>query len=591
MKRIIVIACVLALAGAALAAQVPPKWARVHYGAEDDVGRDVFGAGMDVCSGAAGEYVDVIATADELAGLQDMGYRIEIIAENAGAGFDALPPDMGLYHTYDEMLADLQAYESNYPTLCKLSDVGDSWENREIWVLKVSDNPQLGEDEPKIFVVSCHHAREIMTVELALHFIDILLTKYATDPDIKYYVDNYEIYIMPMANPDGHVYVQNNSGGSSSYWWRKNRRDNGGGVYGVDLNRNYGYKWGYDNRGSSPNPSSSTYRGPSAFSEPELTAIRQLMIGTGFMFTLDYHSYGEMILIPYGYDYASSAPNPERDYFMTIGNGMNSTLGNRFRLGTPPEILYPVNGGSIDYHYGEQTEKDKIYGFCFELNTRSQGGFAPNESLIAPTCLEHEGPFLWLLEHMKQYVGIELTEFSGRPADGRAVLHWTTGREYNHAGFNLYRESVSGADAGRVKVNDALIVGESPYNFADAGVTAGGAYNYYLEDVDLNGRGTVHGPARVEMASGNKTAFALSQNYPNPARDATTVTFSLATAGEATVAIYDLSGRRVRTAFAGAAKAGDNDVCLDVSTLAPGVYTYRLEAGGKAAARKLVVVE
>jgi hypothetical protein len=396
---------------------------------------------------------------------------------------------------------------------------------------------------------------------------------------------------MPMANPDGHVYVENNSGGSSSYWWRKNRRDNGGGVYGVDLNRNYGYKWGYDNSGSSPSPSSATYRGPSAFSEPETEAVRQFMIDKNFKFTLDYHSYGEYILIPYGYDYPSVAVNPERDYFMTMGNGMNATLGNRFRLGTPPEILYAVNGGSIDYHYGEQTEKEKCYGICFELNTRAEGGFAPNETLIAPTVLEHEGPFLWLLEHMKEYVGVELAEFSGQPADGRAVLHWATASEYNHAGFNLYRENVNGKDASRVKVNDALIVGESPYRYADAGVAPGGSYDYYLEDVDLNGYGTLHGPAHVEMASGSKAAFALAQSYPNPARNETTVTFSLASAGDATVTIYDISGRKVAVPFAGAAKAGDNEVSLDVSTLAPGVYTYRLEAGGNTAARKLVVVE
>ncbi|MGD8718456.1 MAG: M14 family zinc carboxypeptidase [Candidatus Zixiibacteriota bacterium] len=591
MKKVFLVACVVALAGAASATQVPPKWARVYYGAEDNVGRDILGAGMDVCSGSAGEYMDVIASADELAGLQDMGYRIEVIAENAGAGFDALPPDMGLYHTYTEMLTDLQGYESTYPSLCKLYDVGDTWENRDMWVLKISDNPELGENEPKLFVVGCHHARELMTVELPLHFIDILLTKYSTDPDIKYYVDNYEIYIMPMANPDGHVYVENNSGGSSSYWWRKNRRDNGGGVYGVDLNRNYGYKWGYDNSGSSPSPSSATYRGPSAFSEPETEAVRQFMIDKNFKFTLDYHSYGEYILIPYGYDYPSVAVNPERDYFMTMGNGMNATLGNRFRLGTPPEILYAVNGGSIDYHYGEQTEKEKCYGICFELNTRAEGGFAPNETLIAPTVLEHEGPFLWLLEHMKEYVGVELAEFSGQPADGRAVLHWATASEYNHAGFNLYRENVNGKDASRVKVNDALIVGESPYRYADAGVAPGGSYDYYLEDVDLNGYGTLHGPAHVEMASGSKAAFALAQSYPNPARNETTVTFSLASAGDATVTIYDISGRKVAVPFAGAAKAGDNEVSLDVSTLAPGVYTYRLEAGGNTAARKLVVVE
>jgi hypothetical protein len=585
MKIIVAIVITLAAVAAASAAQAP-MWARVYYDSSAAMERDVLASGMDVASGGEG-YVDVVASAEELGALQDLGYRIEIIAKNAFENIDALPPDMGLYHTYQEMLDELKQRETAYPNICKLYDVGDTWENRDMWVLKVSDNPTQNEAEPKLFVVGDHHAREIMTVEIPLHYIKVLLTKYSTDPDIKFYVDNYEIYIMPMANPDGHVYVENHSEGNPSYWWRKNRRDNGG-SYGVDLNRNYSYKWGYDDRGSSPIPSSSTYRGPSAFSEPETTAIRNLMIAKNFHFALDYHSYGEYIIIPYDYDTLERAPNPERAYFLEIGNGMNSKLNNRYTVGTAIEtVRYPVNGGSVDYHYGEQTEKKKIYGWCFEVNTRGEGGFAPAESYIAPTCAEHEGVFLWFLDYMRQFVGVELTSFNGSAREGRAVLSWTTAAEYNHAGFNLYRE---GADEGRVKVNDALIVGKSPYRFVDGAVAAGRSYKYYLEDVDLNGKGTLHGPVRVDTRGGVKTSFALAQNAPNPARAMTTFAFSVPAACEATLTVYDLAGRKVAVPFAGAAQAGENEISVNVSAFAPGVYTYRLEAGGEAAAKRMVVV-
>jgi hypothetical protein len=585
MKIAVAIVIFGAAAAAASAAQAP-LWATVYYDSSAAMERDVLAAGMDVTSGGEG-YVDVIASAEELGRLQALGYRVEVIAENAFENIALLPPDMGLYHTYQEMLDELKQRESAYPNICKLYDVGDTWEDREMWVLKVSDNPAQNEAEPRLFVVGCHHAREIMTVEIPLHFIKVLLTKYSTDPDIKYYVDNYEIYIMPMANPDGHVYVENNSGGSPSYWWRKNRRDNGG-SYGVDLNRNYSYKWGYDDRGSSPIPSDSTYRGPSAFSEPEMKAVRNLMIDPGFHFALDYHSYGEYILIPYSYDTLERAPNPERAYFLEIGNGMNTKLNNRYRVGTCLETLrYPVNGGAIDYHYGEQTEKKKFYGWSFEVNTRAQGGFGPPEEYIAPTCAEHEGVFLWFLDYMRQFVGVELTSFNGHARGGRAVLSWTTGAEYNHAGFNLYREA---ADAGRVKVNDALIVGKSPYRFVDDAVEAGKSYKYYLEDVDLNGKGTLHGPVRVDTRGGAKASFALAQNAPNPARGVTTFTFSVATARDATLTVYDLAGRKVAVPFAGKAVAGENEISVDVSAFAPGVYTYRLEAAGEAAAKRMVVV-
>jgi hypothetical protein len=535
--------------------------------------------------------VDLVASARELTALQGLGYRVEILADDAFGSIAALPPDMGLYHTYQEMLAELQQRETSYPSLCKLYDVGDTWENREMWVLKISDNPTQNEAEPKLFIVGDHHAREIMTVEIPLHDIEFLLEDYETDPNVKFYVDNYEIYVMPMANPDGHVYVENNSGGSPNYWWRKNRRDNGGGVYGVDLNRNYSYKWGYDNRGSSPTPSSSTYRGPAPFSEPETTALRNLMIDRDFDFALDYHSYGEYIIIPYGYDTVERAPNPERPYFLQVAGGMNGKLNNRYRVGTPYETVgYPVNGGSVDYHYGETTEKEKFYGWCFEVNTSAQGGFGPPESYIEPTCNEHEEVLKWFLEYMREFVGVELASFEGRAVEGHAVLSWTTATERNHAGFNLYR-AVVGSDGKRVKVNDALIVGKSPYRYVDASVARGASYEYYLEDVDLNGKGTLHGPARVDMQGGVKASFALAQNAPNPARATTTVAFAVPTACEATLTVYDLAGRKVAVPFAGTAKAGANDVSVDVSSLAPGVYAYRLEAGGAAATKRMVVVK
>jgi len=589
--KIFTILAALALAAGAFAAEAP-TWARVYYDSTVAMERDILAQGFDVCSGRAGEYVDVIASGDDLAGLQDLGYRIEVLSENAFAGIDALPPDLGLYHTYQEMLDELQQYAAAYPNICRLNYVGYTWENRNIWRLRISDYPDRSEpQEPKLYVVGNHHARELMTVEIPLYFIKTLLEGYTKDAGIKYYVDNYEIDIIPMANPDGHVYVENHSGGSPNWWWRKNRRNNGGGSYGVDLNRNYGYKWGYDDVGSSPNPGSNVYRGPAAFSEPETTALRSLMSGTDFLFGMDYHSYGEYILLPWGYLPASQSHTPEHSLFMEVGNGMNTQLGNRYRVGTIPEMLYRVNGDSSDYYYGEQTEKAKTYGIGFEVNH----SFAPPESEIDPTVKEQKKVLLWLLEYMRQYLtGVELSDFEGHAREGRAVLSWATGREYNHAGFNLYREEAGAATAAgsRIKVNDGLITGTSPYRFVDDGVAAARAYDYYLEDVTLSGETNIHGPARVDMGGFGKAAFALGQNAPNPARRATTVTFSLASPGDVTLTIYDLAGRKVMTAFAGAAAAGDTAVAVDVSALAPGVYTYRLEGGPAArASRKMVVVK
>ncbi len=97
-----------------------------------------------------------------------------------------------------------------------------------------------------------HHARELMSVDVPLKFAEYLLTNYGIIPEVTDMVDSREIYIAPMINPDGHVYVEQNHTGDSDYWWRKNRRDNLDSSFGVDLNRNYGYQWGFDDVGSSP---------------------------------------------------------------------------------------------------------------------------------------------------------------------------------------------------------------------------------------------------------------------------------------------------------------------------------------------------
>jgi carboxypeptidase T len=260
------LAWALLVAAAAVAVQ-PPMWARVYYNDAAVAERDIVGAGMDVVSGSASEkYYDVIAPESDLAALQGEGYRVKVLAADADKPIRDLPADLGLYHTYAEMLTELQSYAATYPSICQLTDIGDTWEARNIWCLKISDNPGTSENEPRLYVCGDHHARELMTVEIPLHFIKTLLEGYATNTNYQYYINNYEMYFVPMVNPDGHVYVEGHSSGSPSSWWRKNRRVNTGGSYGVDLNRNYGYKWGYDNTGSSGTPSSDTYRGPSAFS-------------------------------------------------------------------------------------------------------------------------------------------------------------------------------------------------------------------------------------------------------------------------------------------------------------------------------------
>lgn len=179
---------------------------------------------------------------------------------------------------------------------------------------------------------------------------------------------------------------------------------------------------------------------------------------------------------------------------------------------------------------------------------------------------------------------IELDYFIAARAKGAVQLRWATGDGAGLAGFNLYRAAREGE---RVKVNAELMTGASPFRYRDAGARADATYEYWLEVIPLGGAAEIFGPARVPAAN-NGRAFALAQNVPNPCTSVATFGFELPEAADVTFAFYDVTGRKVYEAEPGWYSAGRHEVPLDLA-LPPGVYVYRLNAGGESAARKMVV--
>ncbi len=283
---------------------------------------------------------------------------------------------MGGYFTFAEMEAILDQMAAEYPNLITPKQIaGYSHEGRPIYWLRVSDNPNQDENEPEILYTALHHAREPNSLSQMIFYLWYLLEHYGSDPEIQYLLDNTEMYFMPCVNPDGYVYNEttNPNGGGL---WRKNRwvspDDNE--TYGVDLNRNYGYQWGYDDFGSSPNPQSNVFRGTAPFSEPETQAVRQLANQHQFQIALNYHTYGNLLIHPWGYN---DQPTTEDDLFKSFGQAM--TQDNDFLIGTGVETVgYIVNGDSDDWMYGEQTEKPRIFSMTPEVGP----SFWPSASQI-----------------------------------------------------------------------------------------------------------------------------------------------------------------------------------------------------------------
>ncbi len=310
--------------------------------------------------------------------------RLEFGAEIEIADLDAyyrqwLDPskDIGGYHSYEETVNEFRGAAFN--PLARLDTIGYSIEGRALLVLKISDNVDVDEDEPEVFINALTHAREAITHEIVLHFMHYLLDN-PGDPVVDELVNNHEIWLMAMVNHDGCVFNEGThpDGGGM---WRKNRRESGFGIYGVDLNRNWGFNWAYDDEGSSPSSSSNTYRGTAAFSEPEAQALRDFINGREFSVVVNYHSFGDLYNKPWGFD--RTLGNPDEWLYSSLLDSLAGFTGYNTTQG-----MYPTNGNAYDWQYGEQYEKQKAISFLPEVGAE-EWLFWPPSDLIDSLC-EHQ---------------------------------------------------------------------------------------------------------------------------------------------------------------------------------------------------------
>ncbi len=349
---------------------------------------DVQSLGMDIVRyDRAEDFLELVATpADEdelLANGIGFSRIIEDLESYYASRLDPSEP-MGGYHTFSEAVTEINLLHTNFPNIVGTPySIGQSIQGNELWVVKISDNPEIDENEPEVFYNGLIHAREPMALENLLYFMHYLTDNYPSDPEVAYLVENREMFFLPVFNPDGYLLnelIQPGGGGM----WRKNLRDNNNSGFfepdfdGVDLNRNFGYMWGYDNIGSSPDPGDETYRGTAPFSEPETQVVRDFVNSREFTLCLNYHSYGNLYIHAWGYDYLYTE---DHDLFSELGWKMSAY--NDYLVGPGWMNLYTTNGGANDWMYGD-TLHSVIYSYVVEIATWQQGGFWPPEQLILP---------------------------------------------------------------------------------------------------------------------------------------------------------------------------------------------------------------
>lgn len=339
------------------------------------------------------DYVIAIGTAENLADAKKTG-QLEVYFKLDQRMMD-FPAEDSNFHNYGELSLELENLASQYPQIVKLSSMGKSLEGRELMVLTFSTDDQ-DQSRPAVFFMGGHHAREHVSVEMPLQLAQYLAREYtAGNPRIVDLLQKRTVYIAPLINPDG---AEHDIATGSYKLWRKNRRANGGGAFGVDLNRNYGFQWG--GGGASNNPRNDTYRGTSAFSEPETQAVKSFFEShRNITIDLTFHTFSELILYPWGHSY--DPISNQRDFLVhkTMAETMSKWNGY-----TPQQSsdLYIASGDTTDWAYGQLG----IFSFTFELdpkmtpdkNFNPEAGFYPGQSFIEPVFKKNLEPSLYLIK-------------------------------------------------------------------------------------------------------------------------------------------------------------------------------------------------
>ncbi|XP_041638062.1 carboxypeptidase B2-like [Cheilinus undulatus] len=283
------------------------------------------------------------------------------------------------YHSLEEIYVWINRTTQDHPTIIKTILIGSSSENRPLHVLKLSMNNR--EDKKAMWIDCGIHAREWISPAFCLWFVQHSLSSYNVSQNITDILDNMDVYVLPVMNPDGYSYTW-----TTNRMWRKNRSvGNGSSCMGVDLNRNFDANWCTE--GASHNPCTSTYCGTSPESEPESKAVADFLRShkDTIQLYLSIHSYSQLLLFPYAYkEEQAENHNDLLEMAQEAAQEIKKLYGNDYKYGPGATTIYLAPGGSEDWAYDLGIK----YAFTFELQDRGHYGFLLPPSNISSACYE-----------------------------------------------------------------------------------------------------------------------------------------------------------------------------------------------------------
>jgi carboxypeptidase T len=367
------------------------------YGDPGDLPR-----GLDVAGAKRFEWVDAVVNAAQLSELQREGRRIDVLIDDIEAHKSMIT---GVYHGLQEVMDSLAAIATNHPEIARLDTLPFiTHEGRVLLALKISDNVNIEEDEVELFFTGLHHAREWPTINVTLFLADTLTGAYGIDPHITDVVDSRQIWVMPCVNPDGYFYCYD-----QGHDWRKNRTYFPQyGTRGVDPNRNYDGacngsplgQWGSNRGQTSRYPDTEIYDGPSPASEAEIKATNYLINEHDFVFSVNYHTYGEMVIWPWAYTSLEQVPDDE--LLIHVGEEMASRITQQDGSGVYDAFqssgpgMYETSGDAADWSYGYTFYEKGSNLLPYTVETCQS--FHPNEAVLDQVVRENFDAVIYLCD-------------------------------------------------------------------------------------------------------------------------------------------------------------------------------------------------
>ena len=512
-----------------------------------------------------GNVVDAYANDKEWQDFLKLGYRYESFPypeKREGIRMTNDPAqvlDWDYYPTLGAYIAMMNSFALNYPSLCTIVNIGTSIQGRPLLFAKISHNVNTREPEPQFMYSSSMHGNELTGYVLMLRLINYLLTNYGTDPKVTNLLNSTEIWINPLANPDG-TYRGGDSTVSGS--WRYNSAS-------VDLNRNYPDPvWG-------PHPDGNSW-------QLETVNFMNFAFTRHFVMAANFHGGAEVFNYPWD---CKPALHPDDLWYIHAGRQYADTVHAHARPGymidlnngiTNGYAWYMVKGGRQDYmNYWHHDREVTI-----ELSDTMR---PPATSLADYWNYNYRSFLNYIQACLYGVSGIVTDSLTGQPLKAKVFI---TGHDFDSS--EVYSDSATGI------YNRPIIAGN--YNIT---YSAPGYYSKTINNIHAANDSTtvVNVQLRRDYTSvthnGNNVVkdYKLFQNYPNPFNPSTIISFEVPSASFVALTIYDAAGRIVEIIINKPFTAGHHETEWNASNYSSGIYFYKLEAGNYTETRKMVLVK